>query len=554
MVGVKDHSRAAVPTAVAAAAGVVSAAVALGVGEAVTGFEGPGPSLVTAVGTEFIDRFAASLKDLAVRLFGTNDKPALVVGIVITSLLLGAVFGIAAARRFSVGVVGFVGFGAVGLWAYLRDPLGTTGTGIAAAVAAVAVGVASLALLLRLAARTSESVGDDVIDVIDDGVDARRTAGVVDGVAAGGTIVAAPPSPMDVGRPRRRQFLVGAAVLGVGAASTAVLGRRLRSSSSAEATRRSVAIPRPTSSRPAPASQPFAVPGLSPYITPNTDFYRIDTALVIPQVDVGTWRLDVTGLVDRPFSLTYDELLRLDAVEEVVTLQCVSNEIGGDLVDNAVWQGVPLAVLLERAGVRDGASQVVGRSVDRWTAGFPTDIARDGRVALVAYAMNGEPLPTRHGFPARLVVAGLYGYVSATKWLREIELTTWDSFDGYWISRGWAKNGSIKTMSRIDVPGGGDRLAAGRTAIAGVAWSPAIGVRAVEIRIDDDEWQTCRIGEVASENTWVQWLYEWDAAPGDHEISVRAIAANGDVQTGDIASPAPDGATGWHTRHVRVDG
>ena len=476
MVGVKDHSRTAVPNAVAAAAGVVSAAVALGVGEAVTGLEGPGPSLVTAVGTEFIDRFAASLKDLAVRLFGTNDKPALVVGIVITSLLLGALFGIAAARRFAAGVVGFVGFGAVGLWAYLRDPLGTTSTGIAAAVAALVAGVGSLAVLLRLAARTSEN--DDVIEVIGDGVDARRTtAGVVDGVAAGGTIVAAPPSPMaspiDVGRPRRREFLVGAAVLGVGAASTAVLGRRLRSSSSAEATRRSVAIPRPAASRPAPASQPFTVPGLSPYITPNTDFYRIDTALVVPQVEIETWRLDITGLVDRPFSLTYDELLRLDAVEEAVTLQCVSNEVGGDLVDNAVWQGVPLAALLERAGVRDEATQIVGRSVDGWTAGFPTDVARDGRVALVAYAMNGEPLPTRHGFPARLVVSGLYGYVSATKWLREIELTTWDSFDGYWISRGWAKNGPIKTMSRIDVPRGGDHLAAGRTAIAGVAWAPA---------------------------------------------------------------------------------
>jgi DMSO/TMAO reductase YedYZ molybdopterin-dependent catalytic subunit len=551
VVAVKDPSRTGVPRAAAAAAGVVSAAVALAIGEAVTGLEGPGPSLVTAVGTEFIDRFAASLKDLAVRLFGTNDKPALVVGIVITSLLLGAVSGIAAARRFAVGVVGFVGFGAVGLWAYLRDPLGTTGTGIAAAVAAVAAGLTSLAVLLRLAARPSESVGDDVID---DGVDARRTTGVVDGVTAGGTSVAAPLSPMAVGRHRRREFLVGAAALGVGAASTAVLGRRLRSSSSAEATRRSVAIPRPASSRPAPASQPFAVPGLSPYITPNTDFYRIDTALVIPQVDVGKWRLDITGLVDRPFSLTYDELLRLDAVEEVVTLQCVSNEVGGDLVDNAVWQGVPLAALLERAGVQDGATQIVGRSIDRWTAGFPTDIAGDGRVALVAYAMNGEPLPTRHGFPARLVVAGLYGYVSATKWLRQLELTTWDSFDGYWISRGWAKNGPIKTMSRIDVPRDGDRLTAGRTAIAGVAWAPARGVRAVEIRLDDDQWQPCRIGDVASENTWVQWLHEWDATPGDHEISVRAIAADGDVQTGDIASPAPDGATGWHTRRFRVDG
>ena len=382
-----------------------------------------------------------------------------------------------------------------------------------------------------------------------------RTAGVVDGVAADGTIVAAPPSPMDVGRPRRREFLVGAAVLGVGAASTAALGRRLRSSSSAEATRRSVAIPRPASSRPVPASQPFAVPGLSPYITPNTDFYRIDTALVVPQIEVGTWRLDVTGLVDRPFSITYDELLRLDAVEEAVTLQCVSNEVGGDLVDNAVWQGVPLAALLERAGVQDDATQIVGRSVDRWTAGFPTDIARDGRVALVAYAMNGEPLPTRHGFPARLVVAGLYGYVSATKWLREIELTTWDSFDGYWISRGLGqerpdqddvtdRRSPRRRPPRSRTDGDRRRRMGARArcrARSRYASTTTSGKRA-------------GIGDVASENTWVQWLYEWDATPGDHEISVRAIAADGDVQTGDIASPAPDGATGWHTRRVHVDG
>ena len=434
------------------------------------------------------------------------------------------------------------------------DPLGTTGTGFAAAVAAATAGVASLAVLLRVGASASERVDDDVIEVINDGVDARGTAGVFDGVAAGGTIVAAPPSTMDVGgRPRRREFLVGAAVLGVGAASAAVLGRRLRSSSSAEATRRSVAIPRPASSRPAPASQPFAVPGLSPYITPNSDFYRIDTALVIPQVEVGTWRLDITGLVDRPFSLTYDELLGLDAVEEAVTLQCVSNEVGGDLVDNAVWQGVPLAALLERAGVRGDASQIVGRSVDRWTAGFPTDIALDGRVALVAYAMNGEPLPTRHGFPARLVVAGLYGYVSATKWLREIELTTWDSFDGYWISGGGPRTARSRRCHGSTFPAAATASQPAKRRSQVSHGRPRAVARAVEIRIDDDEWQPCRIGDVASENTWVQWLYEWDAAPGDHEISVRAIAADGDVQTGDIASPAPDGATGWHTRRVRVE-
>ena len=237
-----------------------------------------------------------------------------------------------------------------------------------------------------------------------------------------------------------------------------------------------------------------------------------------------------------------------------VTLQCVSNEVGGDLVDNAVWQGVPLAALLERAGVQGEATQIVGRSVDRWTAGFPTDLARDGRVALVAYAMNGEPLPTRHGFPARLVVAGLYGYVSATKWLREIELTTWDSFDGYWISRGWAKNGPIKTMSRIDVPASAaTACAAGPTAIAGVAWAP----RAVSPRSrcgSTTGWEPCRLGNVASENTWVQWLYEWDAAPGDHgSASVRSPWT---ATCRRVTSPArrPTARPGWHTRRVRVDG
>ena len=187
----------------------------------------------------------------------------------------------------------------------------------------------------------------------------------------------------------------------------------------------------------------------------------------MPQVDVDSWRLDVSGMVDEPFSIDYAELLSLDSVEETVTLQCVSNEIGGSLVGNAVWQGVPLTVLLERAGVQPGATQIVGRSIDRWTAGFPTEIATDGRVALVAYAMNGEPLPVTHGFPARLIVAGLYGYVSATKWLSEIELTTWDGFDGYWISRGWAKEGPIKTASRIDVPRTSATVAAGPDAGGG---------------------------------------------------------------------------------------
>jgi DMSO/TMAO reductase YedYZ molybdopterin-dependent catalytic subunit len=523
----------------AALAGAISAGVALGVGELVAGARGAGPSLVSAIGTEFIDRFAGSLKDLAVTLFGTNDKPALVVGIVITSLLLGAVFGVVARRAFLAGAAGFVGFGAIGLWAYARDPLGSTATGVIAAIAAIVAGVAALALLLRLAGRDAGTAGESSV--------------VVDGVAAGGGIEAAPRTAIDPRSTPRRTFLAGAVVIGAGAASAAIIGRRLRATATTEAARRAVTIPAAATPRAHLSDQPFSVPGLSPYITPNADFYRIDTALTIPQINPDDWRLDLSGRVDRPYSLTYDELLALDAVEETITLQCVSNEIGGSLVDNAVWQGVPLAAVLERAGVHPDATQIVGRSADRWTAGFPTELASDGRVALVAYAMNGEPLPSRHGFPARLVVAGLYGYVSATKWLTEIELTTWDGFDGYWISRGWAKEGPIKTMSRIDVPRTDGSLSPGRTPIAGVAWAPTRGISGVEVRIDDDDWQSCRLGDVASENTWVQWHYKWDATPGEHTIAVRATDGDGVIQTGQVSDPAPDGATGWHARRVRVD-
>ena len=520
----------------AALAGAVAAGVALGVAELVSGLAGEGPSLVSAIGTEFIDRFAGSLKDLAVELFGTNDKPALIVGIVVACVALGALFGVVAARRFWLGAAGFVLFGLVGVWAYNRDPFGSVGTGSTAAVIGVAAGIAALWFLLRLARPAIQAAAPTA----DDGV-----------AVPGGGVTVAPRAA--TGTPRRT-FIVAATALGAGAAASAALGRRVRPSGEAEAARRKVSIPRPVSSRAAPARQPFTAPGLSPYVTPNADFYRIDTALLVPQVDVDSWRLDVSGMVDEPFSLDYAALLALDSVEETVTLQCVSNEIGGSLVGNAVWQGVPLTALLERAGVQSGASQIVGRSVDRWTAGFPTDIATDGRVALVAYAMNGEPLPVTHGFPARLIVAGLYGYVSATKWLNEIELTTWDDFDGYWISRGWAKEGPIKTASRIDVPRRSATVPAGPTPVAGVAWAPIRGIARVEVQVDDGEWQECRLGDVASDNTWVQWLYEWDARPGDHVLTVRATDGDGNTQTSDIAPPIPDGATGWHSRRVHVEG
>ncbi len=338
----------------------------------------------------------------------------------------------------------------------------------------------------------------------------------------------------------------------------ASLGRRLGSTDVVDTARAATELPPvPTGSTaasvPATNTPSLAVPGLSPYITPNVDFYRIDTALSTPQVDVEDWELSITGMVDRPFSIGFEELVAMATTQDTVTLSCVSNEVGGNLVGNAVWQGVPLADLLERAGIQDGATQIVGRSVDDFTAGFPTEIGLDGRTALVAVGMNGEPLPAAHGFPARLVVAGLYGYVSATKWLREIELTTWEDFDGYWVPRGWSKEGPIKTMSRIDVPRSGASLDAGPQAIAGVAWAPPGGIEKVEVQVDDGgPWVQADLGDATSGNTWVQWKLAWDATPGEHAIRVRATGADGITQTEDRAPPAPDGATGWHRRTVKV--
>lgn len=535
--------------ATAAVSGVVSAAAALGAGELVVGVVGTDdPSLVAAVGAEFIDTFAASLKEVAVSLFGTNDKVALVVGIVIVSLALGAVLGVAARRRSWVGGAGFALFGFVGVAAYRADPLASMATGVVAATAAAVSGAVSLRWLLdRAADIPTTRIPLDCEPVLD-----TPATSVTDGVRSATGVDAAPASTMELRHMARRAFLSAAATVTAGAGLVAVLGRRLAAGGSSESARAGVELPEASSISSQTVSDTLESTGVSPYITPNTDFYRIDTALSVPQVGLDSWRLKIGGMVDHPVELTFDELLAMDSVEETVTIACVSNQVGGDLIGNARWQGVPLRTLLDRAGVHDDATQLVGRSLDGWTAGFPTELVDGERPVLVAYGMNGEPLPVRHGFPARLIVAGLYGYVSATKWLSEIELTTWETFDGYWVPRGWSKRGPIKTQSRIDVPRAGADLAAGPVPVAGVAWAPGRGITTVEVQIDDGDWHPCDLGDVASDNTWVQWLYRWDASPGDHVITVRATDGYGTTQTSEVASPAPSGATGRHARRVSV--
>jgi DMSO/TMAO reductase YedYZ molybdopterin-dependent catalytic subunit len=501
-----------------AAAGAVAAGAALATGELLSAFSTSARSLVVAVADVVVDETPGAVVRWSIDTLGRSQKAVLVVGVVAVVLALGAVFGIVARRSFWAGAAGFVAFGVLGALAAARGPTSAVAAWLVAG-AATAVGVAALWWLLLLARP-----------------------------------VAAAPAPATAEAGRRR-FLLGAGAVTLVALSGAVIGRFIRIAGQVEEARsRLAARLGARSAPPGPIEALDDVAGITPLVTPNAEFYRIDTALLVPQVDPGGWRLRIGGLVDEPQAFGLDDLLAMDLVDEYVTLACVSNEVGGDLVGNTWWTGVPLADLLERAGVEERAEQVVGRSVDGWTGGFPVDVALDGRPAMVALAMGGEPLPVEHGFPARLVVPGLYGYVSATKWLAEIELTTWEGFDGYWIPRGWAKEGPIKTQSRIDVPRASETVSAGPTAIAGVAWAPTRSIGAVEVRVDEEPWRPARLSGELSENTWVQWVLEWEATPGSHRLQVRATDGTGETQTSETAPPAPSGATGWHTVRVAVGG
>jgi DMSO/TMAO reductase YedYZ molybdopterin-dependent catalytic subunit len=299
-----------------------------------------------------------------------------------------------------------------------------------------------------------------------------------------------------------------------------------------------------------PPDAQLPLDGLGPFVTPNADFYRIDTALVVPQVSKDSWRLKIGGMVDNPMELTFDDLLARPQVERYITLSCVSNPVGGDLIGNARWQGVLLRDVLEEAGVQPGATQIVSRSIDDWTAGTPTEIVMDGRDAMLAIAMNGEPLPARHGYPVRMVVPGLYGYVSATKWVTQIELTRWEDYDAYWVPRGWSKEGPIKTMSRIDT----DRRGAtpSDVIVGGVAWAIHRGISRVEVRADGGEWIEAQLGGVPSNDTWAQWMATLELGPGRHMIESRAVDGDGVPQTEETAPVAPNGAQGYPRRWIEV--
>ena len=501
-------------------AGLLTGAVALGVSELTAAVTGPNGAPVIAVGETAINLTPVPVKEFAIAHFGTHDKAALVAGILMLLAAFAALIGVLAVRRLAYGLAALGVFAAVGVAAAVSQG---GGLNVVPTLAGTAVAAATLVLMVRAIRGTGPVEG----------------TGLAEGTGGKGL--------------ERRRFLVvgaGAAALGVAAGG---LGNALLGRFSVASSRAAVRLPGPAVPAPAvPAGTDLRIPGLTPFMTSNASFYRVDTDLVLPQVSPETWTLTIDGMVDRPVELTFAELLKMPLTEADITLVCVSNEVGGTYNGNAAWLGVPLAGLLRRAGVRAGADQVLSAATDGMTISTPVAAIMDGRNALLAVGMNGQPLPVAHGFPARMIVPGLYGYVSATKWVTKLTLTTFARQKAYWTQRGYSAQAPIKTESRIDVPKPLSQVEAGRITVAGVAWAPAKGIAKVEVSADNGPWQKATLAASGGIDTWRQWMWGWDARPGLHNLRVRATDNSGATQTPQRAYPVPNGASGWDSVVVTV--
>jgi len=556
-----DRDQPAHPSALAGAAvGVLTAAVAMGIAQLVAGLTVAQSSPVLAVGQAAIDLTPLPVKDFAISTFGADDKNALLVGILVILAAFAAVIGILAVRRLALGLLGLGVFACIGLAAALTRPNATAEYVIPTLVGAAA-GAFAMSRLVHAAGGLGAPAGG-----------LRAPAG---GPVSGGTAAkleppdlpasdeAEPassftflPNPDDAGParwPARRRFLTASGLVLATAAAGSLVGRELITRHNVSAARAALRFPRPAvAAPPLPPGSNLNIPGLSSFITPDGSFYRVDTALLLPEVDPATWQLRIHGMVQREVTLTFDELLRRPLIEDYITLTCVSNPVGGPYVGNARWLGASLADLIRQARPLAGADQLLCTSVDGFTSGTPLQVVLDGRDALLTVAMNGQALPVEHGFPARMVVPGLYGYVSACKWVTDINVATFASAYAYWATRGWSQQGPIKTESRIDVPAGNAAISPGRAQVAGVAWAQHKGIAAVEVRVDRGPWQEARLAAVPDIDTWRQWVWEWDATPGNHLLEARATDATGYTQTAVVAQPPPNGASGYPSASVSV--
>jgi DMSO/TMAO reductase YedYZ molybdopterin-dependent catalytic subunit len=506
---VRRHLRPALSGLLAAAAGIAAA-------ELLAAATDPATGPVVAVGGAVIDATPTAGQELAVREFGTADKPLLLTGIGLGLAAAAAVIGLLGRQRRRHGLLGATLFAAVGAAAALTRPA----AGPADALPSLLGGLVTAATLVLLLSRPDTAT--------------------MPAADAGGR----PPRLLD-----RRAFVGTAALVTVGTAVAGGGAAGLRKARSGAVARSRAAVRLPG---PADPARPLPAGVEAGFSTSNADFYRVDTALTVPQLDVDRWRLRIRGRVDRPRTFTFAELLDRPLIERDITLNCVSNEVGGPYIGTARWLGVPLAPLLREAGIHADADQLVARSADGMTIGTPVGTVLDGRDAMLCVGMNGEPLPLEHGFPVRMLTPGVYGYAGACKWLTELELSTFEDFDAYWVQRRWAPRAPVKTASRIDRPAAFARLAPGAVTVAGVAWAQHRGIAAVEVQVDGGPWQHAVLLPAPSADTWVQWRYTWAAAPGQHVIRVRATDGTGAVQPEQRATPFPDGATGWHTTTVTV--
>ena len=563
-----------------AVVGVLAAAVAIGAAQFASGLGVPQSSPVIAVGQAAIDLTPPAVKDFAISSFGSHDKTVLLGGILVVLALYAAAVGTLAVRRLALGMWGLAVFASIGLAAALTRPTATAGYAVPTLVGAAA-GAIALAWLARAAAglgspparsrasRTTvvppgPTVRPDALappDLPPGPTGPERpadTAGIAEPAVRAGPAYSFTflPNPDDQGPsrwPARRRFLISSGAAAVVAAFGTVAGRNLIDEDNVSAARAAIRFPGPAvPAPPLPAGSDLNIPGLSSFITPDGSFYRVDTALLVPQVDPATWQLRIHGMVQREVTITFAELLRRPLTETYVTLTCVSDPVGGPYAGNAKWLGASLADLIQQARPLAGADQLLCTSVDGFTSGTPLQVVLDGRNALLAVAMNGTALPVVHGFPARMVVPGLYGYVSATKWVTDIEVTTFASAYAYWAQRGWSQQAPIKTECRIDVPTGSGSLAPGRVAVAGVAWAQHKGIAAVEVRLNGGPWHEARLAAVPDIDTWRQWVWEWPASPGNYLIEARATDATGYTQTAAQAQPVPNGATGYPSAQVSV--
>lgn len=510
----------------ASVVGLVSALVTLAAAEVVALFVAAGSSPIFAVGAFVIDLVPGWVKEFVIGLFGTNDKVALLalLAIIVAALAVG-----------------------IGILEYRRSPWGSIGLGVLGIVALIAAtSRAGANLVWGFPTLVGVVLGvftlRKLIESLRDWVDAVRQGTAIKRNAQRGALT-------------RRRFLTAAGVTAAAALVVGIGSRVMNSATTAVNTvRQALTLPKATTpAPPIPAGADLGIPGVAPLISTNDTFYRIDTALQVPAVDSSTWKLKITGMVANEVEIGFDELLALPLIESATTLMCVSNEIGGDLIGNAVWLGYPIRELLAKAGPTSGADMVLSTSIDGFTASTPLEVLMEAdRNSILAVGMNGAPLPIEHGFPVRMVVPGLYGYVSATKWVSELKVTTFAQDQAYWTVRGWSDHGPVKTSSRIDVPQTGATVAAGKVAVAGVAWAQHTGISGVDVRIDAGDWVPARLADPISADTWRQWVYEWDAPTGYHHVEVRATDAAGSTQSGNHVDVIPNGAEGWHSISVTV--